>query len=248
MHQVLQKHISFDHHTSPCYDPGELQVPMKPLRPGEPVYRKLRACHLGSLGKNEFSSVCHSKCTLYIYIIYIYMICILTSKASWWHWEWWFHCETCLRNWWSSWKWCWAAQIVSNRSCKKMLRLKVFNVMFQGNFQSVSWQRQMLPVLICIQRLLQYYNPQSSCHIRSGLIKMKGEFTKQPSDMDSALDALWSGDIYPSALGMTRMGTRLWNSRIGRLSSHTPWFLDEYMVSLLLMMSFFGWLLQKHFF
>lgn len=99
MHQVLQKHISFDHHTSPCYDPGELQVPMKPLRPGEPVYRKLRACHLGSLGKNEFSSVCHSKCTLYIYIIYIYMICILTSKASWWHWEWWFHCETCLRNW-----------------------------------------------------------------------------------------------------------------------------------------------------
>ena len=94
---------------------------------------------------------------------------------------------------------------------KKMLRLKVFNVMFQGNFQSVSWQRQMLPVLICIQRLLQYYNPQSSCHIRSGLIKMKGEFTKQPSDMDSALDALWSGDIYPSALGMTRMGARLWN-------------------------------------
>lgn len=73
MHQVLQKHISFDHHTSPCYDPGELQVPMKPLRPGEPVYRKLRACHLGSLGKNEFSSVCHSKCTLYIYIIYIYI-------------------------------------------------------------------------------------------------------------------------------------------------------------------------------
>lgn len=186
--------------------------------------------------------------TIHIHNIYIYMICILTSKASWWHWEWWFHCETCLRNWWSSWKWCWAAQIVSNRSCKKMLRLKVFNVMFQGNFQSVSWQRQMLPVLICIQRLLQYYNPQSSCHIRSGLIKMKGEFTKQPSDMDSALDALWSGDIYPSALGMTRMGTRLWNSRIGRLSSHTPWFLNEYMVSLLLMMSFFGWLLQKHFF
>lgn len=94
------------------------------------------------------------------------MTCILTSKASWWHWEWWFHCETCLRNWWSSWKWCWAAPIVSNSSCKKNAPAESFQCHVPRKFS---------------KRFLAATNaPSFDLHTTSASILQSSEFLSHP--------------------------------------------------------------------
>lgn len=42
--------------------------------------------------------------------VYHYCIVWTHPEVSQWHWQWRFHCETRLRNWWGSGKWNWAAQ------------------------------------------------------------------------------------------------------------------------------------------